>query len=126
NPAPTTATSTCCVVPPLVASERDAATIASGMPSSRAFYFAVGYSRAPGLSSGQFQSGFGRKQRKIVERTDDRSDAVRGHRVAAVDTKSRLAARKFSEAALDAMSTRPKVAGPHRVIIGKTNPKGLR
>src|SRR6266852_9503502 len=56
NPAPTTATSTCCVVPPLVASERDAATIASGMPSSRAFYFAVGYSRAPGLSSGQFQS----------------------------------------------------------------------
>src|SRR3982074_184705 len=32
NPAPTTATSTCCVVPPLVASEVDAATIASGMP----------------------------------------------------------------------------------------------
>jgi DNA-binding transcriptional LysR family regulator len=26
------------------------------MPSSRAFYFAVGYSRTPGLSSGQFQS----------------------------------------------------------------------
>ena len=56
NPAPTTATSTCCVVAPLVASERDAATIASGMPSSRAFYFAVGYSRASSLSSGQFQS----------------------------------------------------------------------
>jgi hypothetical protein len=46
--------------------------------------------------------------------------------VAAVDTKSRLAARKFSEAAYDALSTRPKVAGHHRVIIGKTNPKGLR
>src|SRR6266566_9277320 len=84
NPAPTTATSTCCVVPPLVASERDAATIASGTPSSRAFYFAVGYSRAPGLSSGQFQSGFGLQQRKIVERTDDRVDAVSRHRVAAL------------------------------------------
>jgi hypothetical protein len=57
------------------------------MPSSRAFYFAVGYRRAPGLSSGQFQSGFGLQQRGIVERTDDRVDAVNRHRVAAVDTK---------------------------------------
>src|ERR1700674_114888 len=53
NPAPTTATSTCCVVP-LAASETRAATIASGMPSSRASYFAVGYCRAPSLSSRQF------------------------------------------------------------------------
>src|ERR1700704_4846230 len=56
NPAPTTATSTCCVVLLLVDSEADAATIASGMPHLPCFYFAVGYSRALNLSSGQFQS----------------------------------------------------------------------
>src|SRR5712671_277584 len=56
NPAPTTATSTCCVLPLLVASEADAATIASGTPHLPCFYFAVGYSRALNLSSGQFQS----------------------------------------------------------------------
>src|ERR1700743_1527143 len=55
NPAPTTATSTCCVVP-LAASEERAATITSGMPSSRASDFAVGYCRAPSLSSGQSHS----------------------------------------------------------------------
>src|SRR6266851_8571506 len=53
NPAPTTTTSTCCVVPPLVASEADAATITSGMPHLPCILFAVGYRRAPSLSSGQ-------------------------------------------------------------------------
>src|SRR4029079_14548048 len=60
KPAPTTATSTCCVVLPPVACEEDAATAASGMPLlPYIFYFeyAAAYRCVPNLSSGQFNHG---------------------------------------------------------------------
>src|ERR1700694_5963378 len=53
NPAPTTATSTCCVAVPRVASDADDATIASGIPPSHVLILPRSIAAHPSLSPGQ-------------------------------------------------------------------------